>query len=92
MQIRLPAITNQTFTRQNIVMDGRRFENCKFIECTVIYSGGPAQTSSCEFSLNTVWDFQGAAALTVMALRDFGWRIKFGESDPLDTPIQIPRA
>jgi hypothetical protein len=88
-QIKLPVISGRTFTRQTVTLDGNRFENCRFIECHLVYSGGPADCSSCEFSPNTVWDFQGPAAITVMVIQKFGWSLQYGK---LQVPNPIPNA
>jgi hypothetical protein len=85
----LPVISKQTFTRQFIKLDGRRFENCRFIECQIVYSGGPVEISSCEFSPDTVWQFQGYAGMTMQVLQQCGWRIEFGKQGPLASPVPI---
>jgi hypothetical protein len=88
-KITLPVTKGRTFTRETVTLDGKRFENCKFNECHLIYSGGPADCSACEFSPNTVWDFQGPAAITMVALQRFGWRLEFGKGE---TPTPIASA
>ena len=80
---KLPVIAGKTFTKHTIQIDGTRFENCKFIECTIRYSGGPAEASACEFSPNTVWDIRDAAGLTIMVLQQFGWRLEYENQGPL---------
>jgi hypothetical protein len=89
MQFPLPVVSKRTFMRETVTLDGTRFENCRFIECHIVYSGGPAETSVCEFSPNTVWDFQGAAATTMVVLQQCGWHFEYGKGD---LPIPLPRA
>jgi hypothetical protein len=80
---KLPVTARRTFTREAVMLDGKRFEDCKFIECQIVYEGGPAEVSSCWFSPNTVWQFQGAAGMTMQLLQQCGWRIEFGKPGPL---------
>jgi hypothetical protein len=89
---RLPITNGKTFRREIVVLDGRRFENCRFIECQIVYSGGPAEVSSCEFAPNTVWQFQGAAGMTMRLVQQCGWRIEFGPPGPQAAAIPIPPA
>lgn len=67
-------VSGKTFEKTAVSLDNTRFENCRFKDCDLFYSGGPVQTSSCYFE-NVRWNFQGAAALTVEAMQAFGWRI-----------------
>ncbi len=80
-EIKLPVISGKKFTREAVTLDGKRFENCKFIECHLVYYGGPADCSACEFSPNTSWDFQGSAAITMLVLRKFGWTFLYGKGE-----------
>jgi hypothetical protein len=89
---RLPVTSRKTFRREIVVLDGKRFEHCKFIECQIVYSGAPAEISSCEFSPNTVWQFQGPAGMTMQLLQQCGWRIEYGKSGPQAPAIPIPPA
>jgi hypothetical protein len=90
----LPVVAGRTFKNETVVVDGRRFENCKFIGCTIIYSGGPAEASACEFSPNTVWGFQEPVGTSLKVLQAFGWRFEYGPKGPLAPaiPIPIPKA
>lgn len=86
----LPVVSGKTFTRETVIIDGKRFENCRFIECTIIYSGGPSESSSCEFVGPTKWGFQNPAGLVLKVLGAFGWRFEFGEPGPLAPAIPLP--
>jgi hypothetical protein len=86
----LSVITGQTFTRQTIEIDGKRFENCKFIECTIIYGGGPAEAFSCHFSKKTQWGFRAPFGPGMQVLQQFGWRFEYGEPGPHAPVIQVP--
>lgn len=86
----LPVISGKTFRRENVVIDGKRFENCKFFECTIIYSGGPAETHLCEFGPNLLWGFQEPVGTSLKVLQAFGWRFEYGPTGPLAPAIQIP--
>jgi hypothetical protein len=86
----LPVVSNKTFRGEQVVIDGKRFENCKFFECTLIYSGGPAETSSCEFGPNLLWGFQEPVGTSLTVLQQFGWRFEFGAKGPQAPAIQVP--
>ena len=89
-KIILPVRSGETFKKQAVVLDGTRFEKCRFIECQLIYAGGPADCSACEFVGNTTWNLQGPASTTMLALRAFGWTFLFGgqEAPMLTQPVQ----
>jgi hypothetical protein len=67
-------VSGKKFEKSTLPLDNMRFENCQFKDCDLFYSGGPVETVSCYFE-NIRWHFQGAAALTVEAMRAFGWKI-----------------
>ena len=86
-QFKLPVMSNKTFDKQPIKLDGWRYERCKFIDCKMVYSGGPVEVSECEFSGETQWDFRGVAATTLVVLRQCGWKFEYGNGE---TPDQLP--
>jgi hypothetical protein len=86
----LPLVSGQTFRNQTVMLDGKRFEGCRFIDCVIDYAGGLTQTSSCEFSPNTVWKFRGPAALVTTVLQGCGFRLEFGNKGPDAAAIRIP--
>jgi len=71
---RLPVVQARTFTGEKVKLDGTRFENCIFKNCDILYSGGPAETSSCYFE-NVRWIFEGAAGTIVTVMQGLGWKI-----------------
>jgi hypothetical protein len=79
----LPAVSGKTFKNEAVTIDGKRFENYKFIDCHIIYSGGPADASACEFSPNLTWEFRGNVGMIVQVLPHFGWRLEFGGEPPV---------
>jgi hypothetical protein len=87
----LPITSGKTFTRETIRIDGHRFENCKFVECTLIYEGGPAEASACEFSPKMAWQLQGAAGMTIQTLQRFGWKFEYGGEAPISIPVTPPQ-
>jgi hypothetical protein len=82
-------IKGKRFVRQTVNLDGFRFENCEFEDCTLVYSGGPADCSACMFHPDTQWQFQGQAAMMMQVLPLFGWRFSFGTGRPEDV-IRFP--
>ncbi len=56
---------NKTYENTNVLLDGKIFENCTFINCTLQYSGtDTVQLSGCNFG-NPKWVFTGAAGNTL---------------------------
>ena len=87
--IRLRVVKDRRFVNQTLRLDGIRYENCHFIGCTLVYSGGEADVSSCYVHAGTVWKLQGPAAMTVQVLEQYGWHIEYGDgSEP--EPIRFP--
>jgi hypothetical protein len=76
---KLQNVKGLTLDKQLVMLDGVRFENCIFNECTIRYCGGPAQLSSCTISANTVWDFQLHAAQVIHVLQEAGFHLEFGK-------------
>jgi len=72
---RLPVVSGQTYSKKTVQLDGTRFENCKFIDCQILYDGGPAETSACYFSPGTAFFFRGIAANVVQVIQGLGWTI-----------------
>jgi hypothetical protein len=71
---RLPVTKGQKFTGTRVSLDDTRFEDCTFQNCDIIYSGGPAETSSCYFE-NVRWVFEGSAGIVVQVMQGLGWKI-----------------
>jgi hypothetical protein len=71
---RPPVIRGQSFLSTRVTLDNSRFENCSFKDCDIIYTGGPAETSSCHFE-NIRWVFDGAAGAVVQVMQGLGWQI-----------------
>jgi hypothetical protein len=75
---RLRVVKDRRFVNETLSLDGVRYENCHFIGCTLVYSGGDSEVSSCYVHSGTVWKLQGPAAMTVQVLEQYGWHIKYG--------------
>lgn len=61
--------TNQTFTNQEIILDGNQFEGCTFDNCNFVFSGGVTEINGCNidpFNLT----FAGAASSTLGFMRE----------------------
>jgi len=63
-------IIGQTFVGANIQADGGAFyDKCKFVQCTLIFTGtGPIQFNECVLD-NCRWGFGGPAANTLSFLK-----------------------
>ena len=85
---RLRVVKDRRFVNQTLGLDGVRYENCHFIGCTLVYSGGDSEVSSCYVHAGTVWKLQGAAAMTVQVLEQYGWHIEYGNgAEPEASPF-----
>jgi hypothetical protein len=83
------VIRDRKFQKETVRLDGFRFERCEFIDCTLMYSGGPADCSECGFHPDTQWLFEGQARMLMDVLPKFGWRLSFGKGSP-DGVIRFP--
>ncbi len=72
------VVKGRRFVNQTLQLDGIRYEDCEFVGCTLVYSGGEAEVSSCRIHAGTVWQLQECAARTVQVLEQYGWRIEYG--------------
>jgi hypothetical protein len=86
---KLQVVKDQTFTKQTIHLSGIRYENCRFIDCTLSYVGGPGEMSNCFMSPNTVWAFGGPVPMILETLQRYGWRFVSGTESP-EEPIRFP--
>jgi predicted RNA methylase len=82
----LRVVKDRSFVNQTLHLDGVSYENCHFIGCTLVYSGGEADVSSCYVHAGTVWKLQGPAAMTVRVLEQYGWHIEYGDGQE---PVSI---
>lgn len=58
-------IKDKNFSKEEIHMDFKNFEGCKFEDCSLIYHGyGPIGMNGCSF-FNVRWSFADAAANTL---------------------------
>jgi hypothetical protein len=44
---KLQAVKGRTFEVHRLYVSGIRFEDCKFIDFMLVYSGGPGEMSGC---------------------------------------------
>ena len=61
---------NKTIANRSVLLDGDQFIGCRFNGCVVQYAGGVIPLlSECKFDNRCVWQFIGAADLTIKFLR-----------------------
>ncbi len=60
---------NNTFRTCRVPLDGQEFRSCKFIECSMIYSGGPPPVLVDCLFLSSPIHLEGAAVATISFLR-----------------------
>jgi hypothetical protein len=70
----LPVVSGQTYSKNDVILDGNSFQNCRFNEC-LIYRGGPTRVFQCYISANTEFMFTDAAAYVLQTLQELGWTI-----------------
>ena len=63
-------VENSTFVHEVVHMDSRTYRNCRFEECTLIYSGGEIPRLANNSFTECRWVFDGAALRTMAFLRD----------------------
>src|ERR1700687_817734 len=62
-------IKNQSFESDSVELDGNSFENCRFVNCMLIFRAkAPVQLTDCTF-LDVRWNFLESAALTADFIR-----------------------
>jgi hypothetical protein len=63
------AAKGQIFKDETIILDGSSFENCKFLNCKLVYSGGDIpKIVNCGLD-KPEWIFDGAAGRVITFLR-----------------------
>jgi hypothetical protein len=67
-------VTGQTFSSATEVVDGNRYVECRFDNCTMIYRGGEIpHITGCQFD-GCNWRFEDAAERTLL----FMWQVYHG--------------
>jgi hypothetical protein len=65
----LTEVQDQTFVRTIVEMDGKRFTGCKFISCTLWYTGEqPCIWKDTIIDEGCVWKFDGCALNLIRVL------------------------
>ena len=67
----MQVIENWTPKGETIYMDGKRYLNCVFTECKIIYGGGDVMWENTQF-INCQLVFDGAAQRTIAYLTNLG--------------------
>ncbi|WP_103029789.1 hypothetical protein [Salinibacter altiplanensis] len=61
-------VTEQEFSSERVVLDGKHFEDCTFDTCTLVYGGGrPPNFVSCDFAAPR-FVFEDAAQSTIQLM------------------------
>lgn len=59
-------VASSTFTETRVDLDNVLHKNCKFVRCTMVFSGtGPVGLEGCAFH-DCAWKFEGAAESTLL--------------------------
>jgi hypothetical protein len=62
-------VEGDTYVKTDVILDGKHFFKCVFVECRLVYSGGPPPNfSHCQFSKSHFY-FDGPAGNTVAVLK-----------------------
>ncbi|WP_334656726.1 hypothetical protein [Sphingomonas panaciterrae] len=59
-----PTTAARIFKEERVEISNRRFVDCTFINCRLVFDGGPIALDGCDTS-HCQWEFTGAAATTV---------------------------
>ncbi|WP_406695504.1 hypothetical protein V5E97_31255 [Singulisphaera sp. Ch08] len=61
---------DETFTGETIVLDGKIYKECAFVECILVFRGeAPFTMTGNMVDVTCRWRFEGAAALTAAAMK-----------------------
>jgi hypothetical protein len=67
----MDLIENKNFSNEEVSLDDRHFQNCRFINCVLAFSGGEVTWDGTQFE-GCKFRFIGAAARTAQLLDIFG--------------------
>lgn len=82
-EVRLPEVKEQRYENAIVGLDGISYQRCTFVNCTLVYRGGPARMVSCSIGAGCKWQFEDHAAFVMQTLGELGWK--------LDPPGQLSR-
>lgn len=82
--------SRNVYTGVDIELEGNEYYECKFTNCRIIYRGGPAVLSGCEFH-DSPFVFAGAAADTINFMKALYQNGGGGEKLVRDTCANIMR-
>ena len=85
----MQAVENQTTSGVTISLDDKPFINCRFTNCTLIYSGGDYAWTNTNFD-NCPLQLSGAAQRTATLLGNFGALNPGGPISVSRNPPQAP--
>jgi hypothetical protein len=60
----MARITDRRFEKEQVLLGGRSFERCLFIDCKLVFDGRPVQLTDNHFE-NCCWSFADAASTTL---------------------------
>ena len=77
-------ITGRQFEKERVLLGGRSFEGCLFIDCELVFDGRPVQLTDNRFE-DCCWSFEDAAGLTLnfvaaICREDQGLKTMLGEA------------
>jgi hypothetical protein len=61
---KITRITDKRFEKDRVLLGGRSFERCLFIDCKLVFDGRPVQLTDNHFE-NCCWSFEDAASITL---------------------------
>ena len=82
----MPITTHQNETLENLALcvEEHQFNNCRLVNCQLIYDGGPFHLANTSF-LNCQWQFRERAHNTVQLLQTIGL-LQRGQAPPQNIP------
>jgi hypothetical protein len=68
METDVDSVRDRNYTKEAVVLDGKTFVNCRFLNCELIYSGGRPFTFENSTADECTLSFVGRAENTVQTL------------------------
>ncbi|CAL6700421.1 TPA: hypothetical protein ACNEGM_000210 [Escherichia coli] len=64
----MSKIVGKTYENQKVILDGKTYEECSFVSCSIVYTGTGSIGLVNNTFIDCTWSFEGAAANTLQFL------------------------
>lgn len=69
----MKTIKKKSLTKEDVILDNMEFIDCKFVNCQIMYAGGPHKIEGCEFENKSSFRLTGSAVSTARLFTKLGW-------------------